>query len=120
MVRRNDTTLQMPSKSSTERREKTRALKRGRRRSEAEAKQMIIPTRGDALPVWKHIRKIAASRSVAAKASTALPVRKATAQITSEAQEHLLVLGPEAENEQKWVLSFQRRASLEQRGTLSR
>ena len=88
------------TESTTERREKTRTLKRGRRRKKPEANQMIIPARGGALAVWKPTSKIITSRSTATKASADLPIMKETVQTMSAAQEKILVIDPEAEKEQ--------------------
>lgn len=101
-IRKKYTTLKKLTKSTTEGRENTRTLKRGRgrRRSKLGANQMSIPSRGGALAVRKQISKIVIGRSIAMKASTDLPILKETVQIMAKAQENILVIDPEAEKEQ--------------------
>ena len=63
-IRKEDRTLRKRTKSTSERREKTQTLRRGRRRSKPGANQAITPPRGGALAVWKQISKIVLSRSI--------------------------------------------------------
>lgn len=86
------------TKSTTGGREKTRTLRR--RRGKAEANQMIIPTGGGALTVWKQTNKAVTSRSIAVRASTDPPTMKGTVPVMAGAQENILVTDPEAEKGQ--------------------
>lgn len=90
--------LKKLTKSTTEEKENTLIQRRERSKT---ANQMVIPTRGGALVVWKQISKIVVSRIIAMETNTDLPIPKEAALMSAETQGNILITDLEAEDENK-------------------